>query len=160
MLRLIAACAAIAAVAIPASAQVTSQSECQKDYFGVVRCQTQSNQQANPYSAIRTPNVAEDTANSFNRGMEVGARIRALREQQEADERRQESAMAQADAARAQEAVSDAVAADIEQQKHYGREAAKLVAAGNCAGAESYALSVGSIGLAKTVRDYCAPVGK
>lgn len=159
MLKLVAACAFVAVI-YPASAQVTSQTECQKDYFGVVRCKTQSDQQTNPYSAIRTPNYGEDAANSFNRGFETGARIRALKEQEEAEERRQEAVTAQADAARAQQAASDAVTSEIEQQKLYGREAAKLVAAGNCAGAESYALSVGSIGLAKTVRDYCMTLSK
>ena len=67
---------------------------------------------------------------------------------------------AQADAARAQEAVAARVAAEIELQKRQGREAAKLVASGNCAGAESYALSEGNLNLAKTVREYCAAAGK
>jgi hypothetical protein len=137
--------------AVQASAQVNSQTECRTDYFGVVRCQTQSNQTPNPYSGLNTNQrpIADSVWDSYNRAAEAAAQRRAIQEQNEA-------AKAQADAARAQETVAATVAAEIELQKLQGREAAKLVAAGNCAGAESYALSVGNISLAKTVRDYCA----
>lgn len=154
------AAAILAFLALPAVAQVTSQTECQKDYFGVVRCQTQSNQTANPYKHLNTPNISDSFWNSYNRAAEAAARQRALKQEQEAERSRQSAANAQADAARAQEAVAARVAAEIELQKRQGREAAKLVASGNCAGAESYALSEGNLNLAKTVREYCAAAGK
>ena len=134
-----------------ASAQVSSQTECQTDYFGVVRCQTQSNQTQNPYSAVNTnqKSVSDSFWESYNRAATATAQRKALQEQKDA-------AKAQADAARAQGAVAAALAAEIELQKQQGREAGKLVAAGNCPGAESYALSVGNLSLAKTVRDYCS----
>lgn len=93
-------------------------------------------------------------------GFEQGQRIRLQMEQQRliAEQRRMLEQQAKQQAGAATEATAtDPVAQALEQHKAQSWEAAKMVSAGDCPGAESYALSVGNLVLAKEVKDYCGP---
>lgn len=152
---------ATALVASSASAQFqTTTTNCQF-VLGTMNCtsttpqqQKQQHHQLNP-SLMVTPNYSKNAVDAF----EQARRIRLMEEQQRAlaEQRRLMDRQAQQQTQpQQQQPAVDPVAQALEEHKAQSWEAAKMAAAGDCAGAEAYALSVGNLVLAKQVKDYCA----
>lgn len=116
----------------------TQTTDCYRDYWGNYSCRTQQ-QSGDHWRVLQTP--PPDAGKSFMEGFERGQRQRAEMERQRlmALERgRQEAEIRAAEEARAST-----------------RKASEMVMAGDCAGAEAYALSIGNLVLATQVKDFC-----
>lgn len=103
------------------------------------------------------PNAAQSVAEGFERGQRMRLQIEQQRLITEQRRLLESQAQQQAQAHAQQQSAVDPIAQALEEHKAQSWEAAKIAAAGDCAGAEAYALSVGNIVLAKQVKDYCGP---
>lgn len=149
---------ALVASGASAQSQITT-TNCQL-VLGTMNCTSttpqQQQQQQQPLMDTRlitSPNYSQSVMDGF----EQGQRIRLQMEQQRliAEQRRMLEQQAQQQAQAQQQTVVDPVAQALEQHKAQSWEAAKMVSAQDCRGAEAYALSVGNLVLAKQVKDYC-----
>lgn len=166
MKRLLGVVALLAATA--ASAQTTT-TNCQF-VLGTMQCtSTTPQQQQNQINwGLAVPQQQPNAGQSFMEAFERGRRLRQeqelARQQSELLEQQTIAAQREAEAVEAQrqtlEAGNAAVLAEIEQHKQQSWEAAKMVTAGDCAGAEAYAVGVANFVLAKQIKDYCGAAGK
>ncbi|MCL6729959.1 hypothetical protein [Sphingomonas hankyongi] len=145
--------AAVAFLSSVASAQTTT-TNCTTYYWGSTQCVSQTPQQSSGVNwglinNQQTPNAGQSFMDAYQRGL----RDRAARE---AAQQQAQAAAAETAAAEAQARAVDAARQADELHKAQSLEAAKLVTAGDCAGAQQYALSVGNFVLAQQVKDYCA----
>jgi hypothetical protein len=147
-------------LAVPAAAmgQVTN-TDCTRDYFGNVHCTSRS-------GGIQMPDMNEanrifmqSLADTQRRADEQAQQQRALRlQQQQLAMQAQQAAEAERRATMAMkvEQAAEQRAQEAAQLAETQRlEAARLVAAGDCAGAQQYALAQGNFELAQQVKDYC-----
>lgn len=115
--------------------------------MGGMQCTTQQQPGMDPRLMV-SPNPGQTFTDAFQRGMrERQARELAEHQARAADEAAQ-AAAAQTSALQAQQNAE-------ELHKAQSLEAAKIVSAGDCAGGQQYALSVGNFTLAQQIRDYC-----
>lgn len=128
-------------IAAPASAQTTN---CQRDYWGNFTCTTQQPSAGNWAPLL---NNFPDAGKAFREGFETARQRRLMEEQHRllAEQHRM------LEAQRQQTSPQGAALAEKAQEQR----AAQMVASGECAAAEAYALDQGNIGLAAKVKDYC-----
>ena len=134
-----------------AAAQTTNSTTTCQTNFGTVTCNTQHQQQPAgqmDFSILR-PSPGKSAVDAYVEGLRK-------RREREAMQAQAEAAKAQADAAVAAKNAAEAAQQADERHKRQSFEAAKMVSADDCAGAQSYALSVGNLVLAKQVKDYCS----
>lgn len=149
---------ALAVVVSTAAFGQQTTTNCTTSSWGSVQCV--SNTPQPPQGGDWAKGIKQyDAGGAFNDAFQKGLRDQAAREamQQQAMAARAEAdaAAAQANAAQAQAQNAEAARLSDEQHKAQSLEAAMMVTAGNCEGAQHYALSVGNFVLAKQVKDYC-----
>jgi hypothetical protein len=118
---------AIAVLLAPSCALAqNSTTDCQRDYFGNVHCTTQAQ-----------PGVSVAPPLDYGKLLQSGENAVPSY----ADQVRQEQQL------RAARGALDA--------REQTQRAAQMIGAGDCAGAEKFALKAGNLALAQQVRDYC-----
>lgn len=122
-------------IASPAFGQTTT--DCSRDYFGNIRCTTNTSPTIN--WGLLNPRPAPDAGQSFMQGYEDA---RARRQETERQRRVDEQA--------ATERVNS-LAAQILREK-----TGQMIVAGDCAGAEALAIASGDFALGLQIKDYCA----
>lgn len=126
-------------IASPAFGQTTT--DCSQDYFGNVRCTTNTAPQIN--WGLLNPPPAPDAGQSFMQGFNE-AQVR--RREADAVYRQRAEEQARTDKERV-----DNLASQMLRER-----TGQMVSAGDCAGAEGLAVASGDFTLGIQIRDYCA----
>ncbi len=151
--------AGLALLAAPAVAQQNTQCT---TTFGVTNCTTTGSPTSGGINWELFKPV--DIGDRFNKGYEQGQRIRQQVEERRLIAEQRQALAAQrvqleqvANQAAAQQASEQAMfESTLAEARAQTMEAAKMLNAGDCKGAQTYALSVGNLPLATKVKDYCA----
>lgn len=141
----------IALISTSAIAQTTT-TNCTTYSWGSTQCvsQTPQHSQGVNWGLINnSPNPAQSTMDAYSKGVQ-------MRQQQETARHQAELARQQALAQQQQTQALAAQRQADELHRAQSLEAARMVTAGDCRGAQEYALSVGNFVLAQQIKDYCA----
>ena len=104
----------------------TSTTDCQRDYFGNMHCTTQTQPDLNSASPLDYGKLLQSGENAVPSYAEQERQQQQLRAARTALEAREQT-----------------------------QRPAQMIGAGDCAGAEKYALRAGNLALAQQVREYC-----
>lgn len=134
------------ALALSSAAGAQTVTDC-APYLGNVRCTTTQQPQVN-WNMKPTPNAGDAFNEAFQRGLRERRARELAHQQAQAAQAAAQAAQAQTDALQARQQAD-------ELHRTQSLEAAKIVSAGDCAGGQQYALSVGNFTLAQQIKDYC-----